>query len=294
MAIYAWSDIHVDFPANMQRIQQIPDQYGEDYLLLAGDVSDRREQLKQAIGSLVSKFKRVFYVPGNHDLWIHKNDYANSVDKHHALMRFADDLGFSMSPEKVVVGDDSCWIVPLFSWYSGPEDGADSLYLPKVGEDPSLRMWTDKYRVKWPAETEAPNFSAAKFFFDQNVRQMPGVFDAPVVSFSHFLPRAELMVPKHLPSANQIAKIPNDPHPEFNFTRVAGSNLILEQLDSIGSELHVYGHQHRNRWKRVAGRVYVSHCLGYPSEPQFGDSGDKYQPLQVWPLPGDLPDLPNF
>jgi hypothetical protein len=30
--------------------------------------------------------------------------------------------------------------------------------------------------------------------------------------------------------------------------------------------IHVYGHQHRNRHRCIDGVLYISHCLGYPTE----------------------------
>jgi hypothetical protein len=57
-----------------------------------------------------------------------------------------------------------------------------------------------------------------------------------------------------------------DRAPEFNFTRVAGCRQLDEQLRMLGSVLHLYGHQHRNRDRMIDGVRYVSHCLGYPPE----------------------------
>ena len=61
-----------------------------------------------------------------------------------------------------------------------------------------------------------------------------------------------------------------DRHPEFNFSRVAGSSLIDQQIRQIGSRLHVYGHQHINRDREIEGVRYVAHCLGYPNERKRG------------------------
>lgn len=47
-------------------------EYKNDVLICAGDVSDDLEVLRKALSSLASKWRHVFFVPGNHELWIRK------------------------------------------------------------------------------------------------------------------------------------------------------------------------------------------------------------------------------
>ncbi|KAL8450867.1 hypothetical protein Emag_002973 [Eimeria magna] len=76
-----------------------------------------------------------------------------------------------------------------------------------------------------------------------------------VISFSHFLPRAELATIYPLnPSA---------------LAYVMGSTRIDEQLREAGSSLHVFGHSHLNVDTRIEGVRYVQHSLGRPSEQKW-------------------------
>ena len=59
-------------------------------------------------------------------------------------------------------------------------------------------------------------------------------YDAPVVTFSHFLPRPELMPPRFNVGAMSF------------LADAAGSHLIEAQLRALGSRLHVFGHTHVN------------------------------------------------
>jgi len=60
-----------------------------------------------------------------------------------------------------------------------------------------------------------------------------------------------------------------------------------EQIRKLGSRLHVYGHQHRNRRRLYDGVWYVSNCLGYPEERRGRVIQDPGEILQsVWPLAG--------
>lgn len=41
-----------------------------DVLLLAGDISDSLDVIHQSLLAVSQAFKTVFYVPGNHELWV--------------------------------------------------------------------------------------------------------------------------------------------------------------------------------------------------------------------------------
>jgi len=74
-----------------------------------------------------------------------------------------------------------------------------------------------------------------------------------------------------------------DTNPSFNFSRVAGSAGLEEQIRRLGSSVHVYGHQHRNRHRLIDGVLYVSHCLGYPRERERGQiRGLGDGPKMIW------------
>lgn len=71
MRIFALSDLHIDYDLNKQWIAQLStDDYRDDVLILAGDVSDSLLLLEWCLKTLASRFKKVLYVPGNHDLWV--------------------------------------------------------------------------------------------------------------------------------------------------------------------------------------------------------------------------------
>ena len=167
-------------------------------------------------------------------------------------------------------------IVPLFSWYSQPEqDPLDSLYLTKKGEDPTLSMWSDRRFVR--DDPDVRDLSA--FFLKLNKERVEMAYDNQVISFSHFLPRQELIFSNGPP----VAISGGDPYPSFNFSRVAGSAGLDRQVRTLGSRLHVYGHQHRNRNLEIEGVTYISHCLGYPQERTSGRIlGLEFGPRLVW------------
>ena len=266
MRVYALSDLHVDYERNMSLLQQVSDiEYAEDALLLAGDISDDLDRLKIGLEDLRAKFRYLFFVPGNHDLWVRRNECVDSIQKFWRILRLCRSIDVETAPAKVGNSEDTSgvWIVPLYSWYVKPEEGDCSLYVPKPGDDPALSMWSDNRFTRWPAFNNGE--PTADYFLRLNEKNICRTYDAPVISISHFLPRTDLIFSEE--REKKAAGIRRkDPHPRFNFSRVAGCTCLENQIRQLSSIVHVYGHQHRDRFRRVSEVLYVSHCLGYPRD----------------------------
>jgi predicted phosphodiesterase len=262
MRIYSTSDLHVDFEPNSRWVRNLSlSDFTDDALIVAGDISDNLQQLEQTLFELQKRFSLVFFVPGNHDLWVRRKECPNSLAKFELVTNLCRQTGIEIKPQRIGSGSEAVWVVPLLSWYVQPREGKDSLFLHKPGEDPTNRMWSDQYFVTWPQK------NINRWFLDRNeqeIRNLPA--GQPVISFSHFLPRQELIFHKYPPVFDPELIKKYDRNPAFNFSRVAGSTLLDEQLRSIGSSLHIYGHQHRNRDRIIEGVRYISHGLGYPNE----------------------------
>jgi hypothetical protein len=266
MRVLALSDLHVDYPRNMRWIEGISlSDYQRDTILLAGDITHEMDRLRKTFDIFQQRFARVFFVPGNHELWLLKSEQSNSIAKFGEILSMCARRGVETAPGKVSNGRNAVWVVPLFSWYTKPEEGGDSLFVEKPGEDASLSTWSDNYFVKWPElNGQSPN----DYFLHLNHERVARNYDAPVISLSHFLPRVDLIFGRkeEYPDGKRII----DRNPGFNFSRVAGTTLLDEQIRTLGSRIHVYGHQHRNRYRVTEGILYVSQCLGYHAERDMG------------------------
>ena len=238
MRILAISDLHTDFHENMSLLEQLSDvTYQRDILIAAGDISDRLNTLKSTLALLRAKFMKVFYVPGNHELWVRKEGYS-SVEKFFRVLALCESLDIQTGPEKV----GTAWIVPLFSWYEPQFDDDNS------GHDDTLSGWTDFYLCKWPARME----QVCAFFLKMNEPRLRS-YDGPVISFSHFLPRRDL-----LPSTDRL-KFKGLP-------KVAGCAALDEQIRRLKSDMHVFGHSHISCDRVIDGVRYVQNPLRYPRE----------------------------
>jgi predicted MPP superfamily phosphohydrolase len=83
MRVFALSDIHIDYRANARWIAALSiADYQDDVLILAGDASDTQSLLDWCLSILTKRFKKVMFVPGNHELWVIREDREkNSLQK---------------------------------------------------------------------------------------------------------------------------------------------------------------------------------------------------------------------
>ncbi|HEX7331909.1 MAG TPA: metallophosphoesterase [Pyrinomonadaceae bacterium] len=250
MRVFAISDLHTDFAANWNALQKISSgDYKQDALIIAGDIADSLAVISRTLVLLRSRFARVFYVTGNHELWV-RMDNCHSVEKLNRILALCDNLGVETKPARV----ETFWIVPLFSWYDSAydEDGsADTL---------ELEGWGDYHFCRWPLEIK----SVSDYLLNLNTPHIK-VYDAPVISFSHFLPRRDLLPP------TRKLKFKGLP-------RVAGSTAIDYQVRALKSGVHVFGHSHINCDRVIDGIRYVQNKMGYPRERVFS----RLRLKQVW------------
>jgi predicted phosphodiesterase len=239
MRLFATSDLHTDYKDNMLWLRQLSGTaYRNDVLIVAGDISDRFQIIRETLLLLRSKFRHVLFTPGNHELWV-RGEASNSVDKLQRILTLCDELDVATAPLRL----EDLWVVPLFSWYDGvfdPEMTTES--------EAARRSWADFHFCKWP-EDATP---LADYFLRMNEPRLKE-YDAPVVTFSHFLPRADLLPPvEYL----KISWLPN-------VSICAG---LDSQIRSLSSTIHVCGHTHISVDDVIDGIRYVQNPVRYPKE----------------------------
>jgi len=239
--VYVMSDLHYDHKKNDEWVNNIDEfMFQEDVLVVAGNVADTLKALVRCLRALKMKFRRVFFTPGNHEMWIHPSEvkkYPDSIAKFNAIMDVCDELGVDVFPAPIA---EDCYIVPLFSWYNAEYDEGDPFPDPKLSFDSHCR---------WPMNADQEIW---RFFLQLNKLHLELPYEGTVISFSHFLPRHGLPFDRAVP---KIAK-------------VMGCEELDEQIRSptLRSRLHVFGHARKKHAKADDGIMYVSHPLGYENE----------------------------
>jgi hypothetical protein len=238
MRLYAVSDLHTDFPDNRAVLRRLsPTAHRRDVLLVAGDIADRIETIAETLSVLRARFSQVFYMPGNHELWVRVGG-GDSLEKLTRIVALCDELGVQMGPGRA----EGLWVVPLFSWYEAGFDVDGS------AEAAELEGWADSYFCKWP-EGLGP---VSEFFLKLNAGRVRS-YDGPVISLSHFLPRRDLLPPT---ARLRFKGLP----------LVAGCGALDAQIRRLGSAAHVFGHSHINCDRVIDGVRYVQNALKYPKD----------------------------
>lgn len=237
MRIFASSDLHTDFKENWLLLEQLSNSlYQNDVLIVAGDIAHNLSLVKRTLELLRSKFKRVLYVPGNHELWV-KGESLDSLEKFSSILDLCKEIDVETRPLEL----SSCAIVPLFSWYEASFD-------LEIDKKEVLKNWSDFYFCQWPKDLK----SIASYFLDLNQDRLK-CYSKPVISFSHFLPRQEL-----LPGREWL---------KFKaLPQVSGCLAIDKQIRQINSTVHVFGHSHINWDVTIKGVRYIQNALSYPRE----------------------------
>jgi predicted phosphodiesterase len=238
LRIFAFSDLHMDFAENRSRLRELLSvRYLQDVVVVAGDIADDLSIIDWTLRELRSNFGKVFYVPGNHELWVRTTKY-NSVEKFQQILSLCDVIGIYTRPAQV----GETWILPLFSWYDTSYDDDSS------ADASELEGWADFYFCKWPKEIG----SVSEYFLkinEPNIRAYKG----PVITLSHFLPRRELLPP--------VSKLSFKGLP-----LVAGAPALDQQIRALNSVIHVFGHSHINYDQIIDGVRYIHNAFGYPRE----------------------------
>lgn len=239
MRIFALSDVHADFEPNARWLRSLSlHDHQADVLILAGDVSDSLRLLGWCLELLARRFQKVLFVPGNHELWtLRDRPRIGSFEKFEIIRELVRNSGASMETFRT----NQLSIVPLLGWYDY-SFGTPSSELKEA--------WMDFHACAWPPGCGAPEITTR--FLELNESALTEARPT-VISFSHFLPRPEL-VPRR--GARQT----------LDLSPVLGSAQLDLQLRRAGSTLHVYGHSHVNRRLVIDAVTYVNNAFGYPHE----------------------------
>lgn len=238
MRIFTVSDIHIDYDENYQWLMGLSEQdYKDDVLILAGDISDHLKLVADTFNILSRIFSTVFFIPGNHDLWTVRNKIKNSFHKFDFINTLARDHGITIEPRSF----GALSIIPLQGWYDY-SFGEPSRELLEQWADYRACIWKDNYTEK----------EVTEYFVNMNEQHLD-ITNDHIITFSHFLPRIDLM-PGFIP-----------PKRRFIYPAL-GSQLIEQQIRKIKPNIHIYGHSHVNRNIRLEGIQYINNAFGYPRE----------------------------
>ena len=129
--LFAISDLHIGYAENRAFVEALQPADPADWLIVAGDVGEMFADVSWALATLASRFERVIWTPGNHELWTPAADpvQLRGVRRYEALVTVCRkfDVVTPEDPFPVWRGEDGpVAVVPLFQLYdySWRPDGA--------------------------------------------------------------------------------------------------------------------------------------------------------------------------
>jgi predicted phosphodiesterase len=252
--LFAISDLHLANKPNRDALLNLP-YHKNDWLILAGDIGETSEHLKIALSILTTKFERIIWLPGNHDLWTFPlNDKEpKGEDKYHQLVNICRSYKV-FTPEdeypKVVLNDQQFFIVPSFTLYD---------YSFRPNEIPIEQA------IDWAAESGVicadedllfpyPYHSITEWcqkrceYTESRLAKLP--VDIPIILVNHY------------PLIEEHAKLRRFPR----FTLWCGTKRTEDWLKKYNIKMVVHGHMHIRGSKYKDGIKYEEVSFGYPRD----------------------------
>lgn len=252
MKLYAISDIHLDHKVNRNALEAL-DPRPDDWLILAGDVSQTERDFHFALKLLTQRFARVLWTPGNHDLWTvpAAGEARKGREKYEHLVSICRDFG-ALTPEDPFTpwpGEDAGWILaPVFVLY-------DYSFRPSHVPRHAAVEWAKESGVLCSDEMllhPTPYHSLSEWcearcrYTEERLRELPSGASAIIIN--------------HFPLREDLVCLPSIPR----FSLWCGTRQTEEWHVRYPISVVVYGHLHRRSTTYCDGVRFEEVSLGYP------------------------------
>ncbi|WP_323378369.1 metallophosphoesterase family protein [Streptomyces smaragdinus] len=254
--LLAVSDLHIGYKENRALVEAMRPGSDDDWLLVAGDVSETLADIRWALKTLAGRFRTVVWAPGNHELWTHPRDTValRGVARYGQLVDLCRELGVITpeDPYPVWRGPGGPVVVaPLFLLYdysflpagsTTKEEGLAHAHRTGVVCTDEYLLHPDPYpsREAWCRDRVAET--------GRRLAELPG--DLPVVLVNHY--------PLHRHPTDVLW------HPEFAMW--CGTALTGDWHRRFPVAAMVYGHLHIPRTTHHEGVRFEEVSVGYPRE----------------------------
>ena len=262
MRLFALSDLHLGHEANRCALSSIRNR-PDDWLILAGDVGEKRAHLRFAFETLGPRFRQLVWVPGNHELWTIPSigEDTRGQFRYEELIDLCRSYGV-LTPEDpypvVSLGGADVIIAPLFLLY-------DYSFRPS---DVALEQ-----AVEWAEETGVLCTDELLLHVDP----YPGIVDwchARCALTEMRLARQGGALPtvliNHFPLRESLVRLPSIPR----FSIWCGTRRTENWHLRFNAAVVVSGHLHIRATQYCDGVRFEEVSLGYPD--QWSRTPDDY------------------
>ncbi|AVT37055.1 metallophosphoesterase [Plantactinospora sp. BB1] len=255
-ALLAVSDLHVGYPENRKLVEGFRPDSDDDWLLVAGDVADRVEEIYWALRLLKERFSTVVWVPGNHELWTPRQDTVQlrGVARYELLVEMCRRIGVITpeDPYPVWEGPDGpVTVVPLFLLYdytfrpAGAQTKEDGLALAHEAGV----VCTDEFFLHPDPYPSREEWCAARLALTEG-------------RLAELAPETRTVLVNHFPLVREVTDILRYPV----FAQWCGTVHTADWHRRYRAAAVVYGHLHIPRANWFDGVRFDEVSLGYPRE----------------------------
>lgn len=278
----AVSDIHVGHRGNRPITEGIHADSPEDWLIVAGDVSEKTDDIRWALSLLRSRFEKVIWVPGNHELWTTAKDpvQIHGAPRYDYLVNLCREIDVITPEDPYPVWEDingPVTLVPMFLLYDysflpeGAKTKAEGLAIARERNV----VATDEFLLS--CEPFATRDAWCHSRVAQTQRRLDELHpDMPLVLINHF------------PLVRQPTEVLF--YPEFSLW--CGTELTADWHTKYNVLCSVYGHLHIPRTTTYDGVRFEEVSIGYPREWQRRGLPEKLL-RQILPVPEYPPGTLN-
>ena len=120
--LWAISDLHIGHTGNKPVTESLYPSSPDDWLIVAGDVAERTDEIRWSLDLLRKRFAKVIWVPGNHELWTTNRDPMQIFGRarYDYLVNMCDEMGIVTPEHPYPVWTEEggpATIVPMFLLY---------------------------------------------------------------------------------------------------------------------------------------------------------------------------------
>lgn len=252
MTLWALSDLHIGFEVNRRAIEALPD-FGDDWLLLGGDTGDTLAHLQAVLDVVTTRFARVIWTPGNHDLWTPRAwpDEKRGVSQYARLVEACRARGVATPEDPYLTWPPTGHVLaPIFTLY-------DYSFAPDGLTPDAAVAWAAETKVQCADElllSPAP-YAARADWCAARVETTAARLDA--------LPAdARTILLGHFPLRADVAILPRIPR----FAIWCGTTRTTDWHTRYRADVVVSGHLHLRTTRWRDGVRFEETSLGYPAQ----------------------------
>ncbi len=254
--LLAISDLHISYAENRNIVSGLRPTGDDDWLLVAGDVAEKIDDVRWALALLAERFAKVVWVPGNHELWTMPADpdQVRGVARYEALVAMCRAIGV-LTPEDPYAQWEGAGgpvlIAPLFLGYDYTfrPQGCDTKEQALAYAHSTGIVCTDEFYL------HPDPYPTREAWCQARVAET----EARLAACD---PSVPLVLVNHYPLVREPMRVLR--YPEF--AQWCGTESTADWHTRFNTAAMIYGHLHIPRIAHYDGVLFQEVSLGYPRE----------------------------